>query len=94
MASEVYRIINGLATNYIQDFVPIKDSSYNFRSEKTAEVLRVNTIRYGLRSFRSEAPRFWNSLPNNMRLAESYPQFRRLLQNWNGFGGKCPVCSA
>ena len=94
MASEVYRIINGLATNYIQDVVAIKDSSYNFRSEKTAKVLRVNTIRYGLRSFRSEAPRIWNSLPKNKRLAESYPQFRRLLQNWNGLGGKCPVCSA
>lgn len=94
MASEVYKIVYGISPNYIQDLVTIKESPYNFRNEKTAEVPRVNTTRYGLRSFRSEAPRIWNSLPNNVRLAESYPQFRRLLQNWNGFGCKCPVCSA
>ena len=67
---------------------------YNFRSEKTAEVPQVNTTRYGLRSFRSEAPRILNSLPNNVRLTESYSQFRRLFQNRNGFGCKCSVCSA
>ena len=94
MACEVYKIVNNLSPKYIQDLVTVKNSPYNFRREKTAEVPRANTTRYGLRSFRSEAPRIWNSLPNNVRLAESYPQFRRLLRDWNGFGCKCPVCSA
>ena len=96
MASEVYEIVlvNGLSPNYFQDLVTIKDSSYNFGREKTAEVPLVNMTWYGLKSFKSEAPRIWNSLPNNVQLAESYPQFPRLLQNWNGFRCKCPVCSA
>ena len=50
-------------------------STYNFRGERKADIPRVNTTRYGLRSFRSEAPRIWNSLPNNLRVAESYPHF-------------------
>ena len=77
MACEVYKIVNDLSPKYINDLVNIKNSSYNFRSEKKAE---VNSTRYGLRSFRSEAPRIWNSLPNELRVAESYPQFRRLIQ--------------
>ena len=73
MACEVYKIVNDLSPKHINDLVNIKKSSYNFRSEKKAEVPRVNTTRYGLRSFRSEAPRISNSLPNELRVAESYP---------------------
>ena len=67
--------------------------TYNFRAERHAEVPRVNTTRYGLRSFRSEAARVWNSLPNELRVAESYPQFRRMIRGWDGLGCKCPLCS-
>ncbi|KAJ8311923.1 hypothetical protein KUTeg_010530 [Tegillarca granosa] len=43
----------------------------------------VNTTRYGLGSFRYEAARLWSSLPNDIRLAESYRDFQRLLHNWD-----------
>ena len=76
MACEVYKIVNGLSPQYISDLVNIKVSPYDFRGQKKADVPRVNSTRYGLRSFRSEAPRILNSLPNNLNVAESYPQFR------------------
>ena len=75
MACEVLRIVNKLSPEYINDLVKIKPSTYNFRADKQAEIPSVNTTRYGLRSFRSEAARVWNSLPNELRIAESYPQF-------------------
>lgn len=92
MACEVYKLVNNLSPTYINDLVNIKNPSYNFRSERKAEIPRVNSTRYGLRSFRSEAPRIWNSLPNDLRVAESYPQFRRLIRRWDGFGCQCPLC--
>ena len=70
MASEVFKIVNKLSPEYINDLVKIKTSSYNFRAERHAEVLRVNTTRNGLRSLRSEEARVWNSLPNEIRFAE------------------------
>ena len=93
MACEVFKIINKMSPEYINDLVEIKTSTYNFRAEKQAEVPRVNTTRYGLRSFRSEAARVWNSLPNEMRVAESYPQFRRLIHSWDSPICGCPLCS-
>ena len=93
MACEVFKIVNKLSPEYINDLVNIKPSTYNFRAERLAEVPRVNTTRYGLRSFRSEAARVWNSLPNELRVAESYPQFRRMIRGWDGLGCKCPLCS-
>ena len=74
--------------------ISIKTSTYNFRGERKADIPRVNTTRYGLRSFESEAPRTWNSLPNNLRVAESYSQFRWLLRRWDGIGCGCPLCCA
>ena len=92
MACEVFKMVNKLSPEYIQDMISIKTSTYNFRGERKADIPRVNTTRYGLRSFRSEAPRIWNSLPSNLRVAESYPQFRRLLRRWDGLGCGCPLC--
>ena len=91
MACEVFKIVNKLSPEYINDLVKIKPSTYNFRAEKQAEIPSVNTTRYGLRSFRSEAARVWNSLPNELRVAESYPQFRRLIRGWDSLGCKSQV---
>ena len=82
-----------VSPEYINDLVEIKTSTYNFRAEKQAEGPRVNTTRYGLRSFNSEVARVWNSLPNELRVAESYPQFRRLIHSWDSPICGCPLCS-
>ena len=92
MACEVFKIVNNMSPSYISDLVKIKSYMYYFREEKKADLPRVNTTRYGLRSFRSEAARVWNSLPNEVRLVESYPQFRRMVHAWDGPGCKCPLC--
>ena len=57
MACGVFKILNKLSPKYKNDLVKIKPSTYNFRAERLAEVPRVNTTRYGLRSLRSEAAR-------------------------------------
>ena len=56
MACEVYKIVNDLSPQYISDLVNIKVSPYDFRGQRKADVLRVNSTRYCLRSFRAKAP--------------------------------------
>ena len=69
MAKEVFKIVNTLALPYLQDLVKIKISKYNFRKENQADIPCVNSTRYCLRSFRYEAARIWNGIPNEMRHA-------------------------
>ena len=65
----VFKIVNKVSVNqYIHDLAKIKKNL-----EKETNVPGVNTTMYGLRSFRSEAAMVWNSLPNEVRLVESYP---------------------
>ena len=92
MVSKVYKIINVIAPEYIKDLINIKKSNYNFRRENRASLPAVKSTRYGLRSFRFEAARIWNSLPNDLRLAESFPHFKRLLHAWDCDIYDCPSC--
>ena len=94
MPSEVYKIVNDIASDYIKDLINIKQSNYNFRRENQASLPAVKSTRYGLRSFRYEATRIWNSLPNGLRLAESFPQFKRLFHTWDGAICGCPSCTS
>ena len=55
MACDVFKIVNKLLPEYIQDMFSNKTSTYNFRGERKANIPRVNTTRYGLNLFRSEA---------------------------------------
>ena len=93
MASEVFKILHNLSPSYIQDLVKEKVSLYDFRNKKQVEIPRVNSKRYGMKSFRFEAAQVWNSLANEVRLAENYKQFRRLLQAWDGMNCRCTSCS-
>ena len=92
MASEVYKIVNDFASDYTKDWINIKQSNYNFRRENQASLPAVKSIRYGLRSYRYEAALIRNSLPNDLRLAASFPQFKRLLHAWDGDIYGCPSC--
>ena len=70
IAAGAYKCIYNLSPDYIRDLLELKQSSYNFRYENTAKVPKVRTTAYGKKSFRFEAARVWNSLPNEMRTAE------------------------
>ena len=89
MASEVYNIVNDIAPDDIKDLVKNKNLI-----ENKASLPAVKSTRYGLRSFRYEAARIRNCLPNDVRLAESFPQFKRLLHAWDGDICGCPSCSS
>ena len=92
---EVFKFLHNLSPSYIQDLVKEKVSLYYFRNKKQAEIPQVNSKGYGMKSFWFEAAQVWNSLPNEVRLAENYKQFRRLLQTWDGVNCRstCTSCS-
>ena len=93
IANEAYKILNKNAPFYLHDLLSFKQNSYNSRRQNQVEVPQVNTTKYGLESFRYEATRIWNSLPNNIRTVDSYKEFKRLLQVWEGPLCNCSVCS-
>ena len=43
MAREVFKIVNNIAPSYLHDMISLKPSNYDFRSEKQAQLPRVNS---------------------------------------------------
>ena len=60
MASDVYKSVNDIGSEYIKDLINVKKSKYNFRRGNPASIPAVKNIRYALRSFRHEVTQIWN----------------------------------
>ena len=92
IALETYKCINNSAPKYVRDLVNLKQSSYSFRYENTLQIPTVRTVAYGQKSFRFEAARVWNSLPNELRKVSAFKDFERLIRTWTGPKCNCAVC--
>ena len=91
-AIETYKCLNGIAPEYIRDLVKYKNAKYNSRYENMLQLPTVRTSRCGKNRFRFEAARVWSCLPNEIRCAENFKEFKRLVHTWTGPKYKCSMC--
>ena len=76
-ATLMFKILNGLAPDYLQDLFSIRTTKYNVRNlEMKLNLLKPNT-NYLKRSFSYSAASLWNNLPKNLRTIESLRSFKR-----------------
>ena len=92
MALETFKIINNLSPTCLNSLVRIKTSKYSSRYSNIQDLPRVRTSTYGKKSFEFAAASLWNSLPGHFRRKNSFSQFRRLIQSWNGSECHCSAC--
>ena len=79
-ATMVYRSLDGLAPNYLSSKFERREVAYNLRdSENKLNVPLPRTNCYK-NSFSYSGAILWNSLPCNLREAESLGQFKRLIK--------------
>jgi hypothetical protein len=93
IAIETFKIINKQTPLYLHDLFQIKQNKYSFRYQNTAHLPRVKTTRYGLNSFKHFAAKTWNDLPDHFMKESSFPQFKNLINSWNGRSCHCSACS-
>ena len=58
MTSEVYKIVNDIAPDYIKDLININKSTYNFRRENQASLPAVKSTIYGLSHSAMKLPEY------------------------------------
>ena len=85
LALGTFQIAYGLSPTYLKDFICFKvSSSYNFRYTNLLEIPRTNNTMYGTNSFRHQAAKYWNSLPEEARIITSFNHFKQFIKTWNG----------
>ena len=98
LAIETFKIAYGLSPQYLNEFICFKKSTlYNFRYSHLPEIARTKSTRYGTNSFRYQAAKLWNSLPElpDDRKVTSLNDFKLFIKSWNGasYAGKFKTSS-
>ena len=79
MSSTVFGAIkNGNAPTSISELLTARN--YNLRGDAILKLRKVNSTKYGIKSWRYQAVRLWNTVPNNLRNIDSYRSFKRGLK--------------
>ena len=92
IALEVYKIISKNCPEYLHDLItPVKDTGHNLRS-KNVEAPDFKNVTYGKKSFSYYGSNLWNNMPECMQTAESFKEFKKLVNTWNGKKCKCSLC--
>ena len=78
-ATLMFKILNGLALDYLQELFSIHTTKYklNVRNLEMKLNLPKPNTNYLKRSFSYSAASLWNNLPNNLRKIESLRSFKR-----------------
>ena len=67
LATEMYKILNGLFPDIMQDIFETKSNYYNTRNTSTFTSRNIKTVRYGLQTISYMAPKIWNLVPKEMK---------------------------
>ena len=80
MATGVYKAIHGYKVpTGIGELLHERSTNYNLRGKHILELPKVNTITYGLKSWRYTAAKTWNSLLDQFRAADKIGTFKNLM---------------
>ena len=68
LATELYKVLNGLSPDLMKDVFPLNDDSgYSTRNKRTFKSRHVKTVRYSTDSLAYLAPKIWELVPNEMK---------------------------
>ena len=76
-------IKNGNVPTSISELLTTRNSNYNLRGDAILKLPKVNSTKYGIKSWRYQAARLWNTIPNNLRNIDRYRSFKRGLKELN-----------
>ena len=88
--TEMYKILNGLSPDIMQDIFEAKSNYYNTRN---APVRNVKTVRYGLQTISYIAPKIWDLLLKEMKQVTTLNEFKTKIKIWNLENCPCRLCT-
>ena len=66
LATEMYKVSNGLPTPFMKDIFPINRNPYNLRQNSQFSRPRINTVYHGTESISNLGPKIWDLVPSNL----------------------------
>ena len=92
LATEMYKILNGLSPDIMQDIFEIKRNYYNTSNAPTFSSRNIKTVRYGLQTISYMAPNIWDLVPKEMKQVTTLNEFKAKIKIWNLENCPCRLC--
>ena len=90
LAIEIYKCVHGLNPPYLNELFKSKDTRDHFRDSNHLQQPEFQTVRYGLKSFRSHSSKLWNALQAEVEKSENLNHFKKNVTQWCA-SAKCDV---
>ncbi len=82
LAIEVYKAVNSMTPNYIQELFEVKEIPYNIRDPTRTIIPKSNSTTYGLKSLKYEGNEMWNRLSVDIKTLKSLAIFKIKINKW------------
>ena len=93
LATEIFKVKNGLSPEIMKQVFELREAPYNFRSESSLfKRENVKTTNYGIQSIRYLGPKIWDLLPNNIKNSSSLVNFKKKIKFWKPTQCPCKLC--
>ena len=108
LAIEMYKISHDLSPDFMKDILTKTHDSYPTRSNCNVKIEndgsishsqksnfrtpKVNTVTFGLESFRCLGPKIWKLVPDNLKAIDSIQAFKEALKNFTFNKCPCRLC--
>ena len=108
LAIEMYKISHDLSPDFMKDILTKTHDSYPTRSNCNVKIEndgsishsqksnfrtpKVNTVTFGLESFRCLGPKIWKLVPDNLKEIDSLQDFKEALKNFTFNKCPCRLC--
>ncbi len=78
----MYKAVNGMTPNYIQELIEVKEIPYNIRDLSRTILPKSNSTTYGLKSRKHEGNKISNRLSADIKTSESLAIFKLKINKW------------
>ena len=82
LATEMYKISNGLLSPLMKDIFPVNRNPYKLRQNSQFSRPRINTVYHGTESISNFAPKIWDLVPSNLKEISEFDKFKKAIQQW------------
>ena len=92
LATEMYKISNGLPTPLMKDIFPVNGNPYNLRQNSQFSRPRINTVYHGTESISNLGPKIWDLVPCNLKEINELDELKKAIKQWKPEDCPCRFC--
>ena len=92
LMTEVYKYINGLSPDLMNDVFIVRENTYNIRNFNMFKSENPRSNKYGLETIAYRSGQLWNAVPDQIRQSSSLTIFKNKIKNWNCDSCPCTYC--